>query len=138
MLIGLCFFLSICANAWYFIFLLCYINICMRLLTAYFHCQDWENKASVLYNRHPSEKIDGTLFCLKNLIGLFLYTVFHDRKLREHSVIQEKHRKQRKRYETLISAIINRIRKTQFEFQLIILIYNLTQWKINRDLVMGE
>lgn len=45
----------------------------MSLLTAYFHCQEWENKASVLYNRHPSEKIDGTLFCLKNLIGLFLY-----------------------------------------------------------------
>lgn len=55
-------------------------------------------------------------------------------------MIQEKHRKRRERYETLISVIINRMyyRKTQFDFQLIILIYNLTQWKINRDLVMGE
>jgi len=27
---------------------------------------------------------------------IFIQTVFHDRKLREHSAIQEKHRKQRK------------------------------------------
>lgn len=63
-----------------------------------------------------------------------MHKVFNEKKLKKHSTIQEKHRKQRKDMRPLFLLLQ---KKTQSVFQLTILIYMLMQWKINPYLVMG-